>query len=107
VLLKYKDLYPDNKYKLDIIFRDNRILSLKISQTTNGIKRLLIIKDSFPLLDSSLEKLGKDFHVEVLKGVFPYTFSTHDNLFYEGKTPFLSFYGDLSVEKYAELVTDN
>jgi len=45
--------------------------------------------------------------VEVLKGVFPYTFSTHDNLFYEGKTPFLSFYGDLSVEKYAELVTDN
>jgi len=103
VILEHNDINPDTRYKLDIIFRDNRILSIKITQKLNGLTRMLTIKDSYPLLDSSLEKLGKDFNVETLKGVFPYTFSTEDNLYYEGNTPPLSFYNDISNKDYVSM----
>lgn len=103
VILEHNDINPDTRYKLDIIFRDNRILSIKISQKLNGLTRILTIKDSYPLLNSSLEKLGKDFNVETLKGIFPYTFSTEDNLYYEGNTPPLSFYNDISNKDYVSM----
>ncbi len=103
VILEYNDIHPDTRYKLDIMFRDNRILSIKISQKINGLTRMLTIKHSYPLLGTSLEKLGKDFKVETLKGIFPYTFYTEDNLYYVGGTPDRKFFNDLSDKNWVSM----
>ena len=107
VLLEYNDSNTDNKYLPSVIFRDNNILSLKITHQVNGNKRTLTIKDSYALLTNSLKKLGKDFQVDTLKGVFPYKFSTQENLFYIGDTPSKFYYNDISEEDYNILIKDN
>lgn len=67
----------------------------------------LVIKDSYPLLNSSLERLGKDFNVETLKGIYPYSFSKKDNLFYVGETPDLCFYNNVSEKDYYEMYSND
>lgn len=98
VLEQYNDhtTNNDNKYKISHIFRDSKIIKLKISKNKNKIT----ILDSLAMLTSKLITLGKDFEVTCLKSKFPYSFMTEDTLFYQGNTPDISYYEDISLDEY-------
>lgn len=98
VLEQYNDhtTNNDNKYKISHIFRDSKIIKLKISKNKNKIT----ILDSLAMLTSNLITLGKDFEVTCLKSKFPYSFLTEDTLFYQGNTPDISYYEDVSIDEY-------
>lgn len=85
VVFLLKSLYDYNqnhedKYILNPIFRDNKIIRLTIKKDNGSI----VLSDSYALFNSKLEKLGKDFEVKTQKSLFPYRFSTKNNLFYIG-----------------------
>jgi hypothetical protein len=82
-----------NKLKLSPIFREGKLISLKLSYNKPGLalgenykpKKLkskssntftysLMVYDSLLLLPSSLDKLAKAFKVEKQKGFFPLKF---------------------------------
>lgn len=82
----------DHKYDHEPVYRDNLMLSLKISIKKN--KKVYSIKfvDSYNLLQASLAKLCKTFGTEVSKSFFPYDFVNKNTLYYEGKKPEISFF---------------
>ena len=65
------------------------------------------IKDSYAILNSSLEKLAKSFKLSINKGLFPYKFSKVNNLFYLGMTPDINYYNNISKTDYNTLITHN
>lgn len=81
-----------NKYKLDIITRDETILSLSIHKKIGKKTFTIKIVDSYNILTSSLADLCKTFNCEVNKGIFPYNFVKKDTLFYKGAKPEIQFY---------------
>ena len=94
----------DTKYHILYNHRDNNIISVTISKeiyTTSSHKVpkilgtrtvKLVIRDSMPLLNSSLSALCESYKVETQKGIFPYIFATRANLFYVGNTPDKSYF---------------
>ena len=103
VLTKYNVENPENKYDLDPIFRDKTVLKLTIKKNGNS----LTIVDSITILTGGLAKLAKDFGVETQKSIFPHKFSVQGHLFYEGHTPGIHFYNDLSIKEYSEIYKEN
>lgn len=71
VLVDYNKSNSD-KYELSFKFRDNVILAITISK--GGSK--FTIKDSYPILNSSLRDLAKSYDCNFNKCYFPYKFST-------------------------------
>lgn len=74
-----KVLQESDKYKLSIIAKDNRILSLTIKTKKNDKNsKVYSIKlvDSYNILNSSLRKLALTYKTEIFKGYFPYEFIT-------------------------------
>lgn len=59
------------------------------------------IQDSYAILNSSLDKLGKDFEVDIVKGKFPYKYARKENFLYKGDTPNISYYTNIT-EKDSE-----
>ena len=96
-----------NPFKLDPVFKDNSLLKIKIGKKIKNNTVYIIIVDSYNLLPNSLNKLGKSFSVEVQKGIFPYKFSTQNNLFYIGQTPDIHFYEDINILEYNKLYIQN
>lgn len=100
VVFIIKTLYTYNLkhkiYNIHPTLKDNKVIKLTIKKDDNSLN----ILDSYSMLTSSLEKLGKDFGVKTLKSVFPYKFSTQDHLFYKGHTPDKHFYNNLSDKEY-------
>lgn len=77
VLENYNDKTENiNKDKISTIFRDNRINKLTISKKINNRISTVRIQDSYGLLKNVLDKLGIVFNVSMVKGKFPYKFST-------------------------------
>lgn len=99
VLYEYNDNYPYKKYKIDCILRDSKIIKVKISRDGNS----LTILDSYPMLSDKLITLGENFEVATLKSKFPYKFLIQDNLFYEGNTPSIDYYEDITKDEYNAL----
>lgn len=97
VLYDYNDLYPENKYNISCILRDDKII--KISKGKNSFT----IVDSYIMLSDKLITLGENFWVSTLKSKFPYKFALEDNLFYEGNTPLIDFYKNITQEEYDNL----
>lgn len=110
-----------NPYILDPIFRDSDLLKLKIGKrvmksstiagTSNKLKEFKIVYitllDSYAILPNDLHTLGKEFNVEVLKGIFPYRFVNEKNIFYRGCTPDISWYDKTSQEEYKKIYSDS
>jgi hypothetical protein len=71
-----------------------------------NLKRV-VIRDSYALLNSSLEILGYNFDVDTKKFVFPHEFAKRNTLFYKGNTPDIKFYSDLNYTEYYKLKIDN
>lgn len=103
ILYDFNDSNPGKEFKINPILRDSKIIKVTISKDNGKIT----ILDSYAMLPDSLEVLGKSFEVETLKSVFPYKFSLVDNLFYTGKTPNISYYENISMDDYKNLIIDN
>jgi hypothetical protein len=103
VLVDYNDNNNNNeKYDLSFKFRENTILSITITKGSNKVT----IKDSYAIFNSSLRDLAKSYDCNFKKSYFPYKFSTTDNLFYEGITPGINYYEDISINQYKEIYSD-
>jgi len=102
VLFKYNSKNPD-KYTLNCVLKDDKIIKVKISKKLGEITHSFTIQDSYCMLSKSLKALGNSFKVDTLKSYFPYKFSVSDNLFYVGDTPDIIYYQDISEEVYKSL----
>ena len=99
VLYDYNDNNKD-KYKINCILRNDKIIKVKISKNKNSVN----IMDSYCMLTSNLVKLDKSFNVDTIKSVFPYNFYKQENLFYIGNTPDISYYNNISIDSYKMLI---
>jgi hypothetical protein len=119
-----------DKLKTSPIFREGKLISLKLSynkggvpsgqksKTSNTFAYSLMIYDSLLLLPSSLSKLAKAFKLEKQKGFFPLKFldNTEIDWNYSGKVPNLKYFYTPHplhkkeyakyLEKYSEFVKD-
>lgn len=105
VLYNYNYNHKQVYYKLDPIFRDDRILRLNISIKNKSKSIKISLVDSYSLLQGGLSKLSKDFDCEVVKGNFPHNFVNELTLNYIGNTPDKRFFGshngDISNHDYS------
>lgn len=100
VLVTYNQLHGDT-YTLGIIPRDNKILGFVITKGDLQVR----IYDSYAIFSSKLKDLAEAFNTKHTKGIFPYQFSTTENLFYIGDTPSLSYFpNNTKYEDYAKLI---
>lgn len=65
ILYNYNDNNKDNSYKIQCILRDDKIIKTIITKGSNSIS----ILDSYCMLTSSLQDLGKSFNVDTIKYV--------------------------------------
>lgn len=71
-LLDYNNKHEDY-YKIETFLRDSSILKLKITKVDDeGIRKSVTIRDSYPILTSSLSSLCENFKLPVLKGDYLY-----------------------------------
>lgn len=108
VILDYNDKVdvPD-RYEINCIFRDNKIIKLEISKNISGRKHKVTFVDSYCMLPSSLASLCKSYEIDTVKGIFPYKFSKYNNLFYVGNTPDIEYYTNISDKDYKDIYTSN
>src|ERR1700712_1626344 len=97
VLYEFNYKSGEEYYKLDAIFRDDRILRLNIRIKVNNKYVKISLVDSYSLLQGSLDKLCKDFGCVVVKGSFPHSFVNELRLGYIGNTPDKIFYPNKGV----------
>ena len=109
------------------VIRDGRIINLKVefesknkdldeksktSNEKNKKKYSVELRDSYLLLTTSLEKLGKTFAVNndqlELKLPFPYRFVNEPSVDYNylGSVPDFKFYDKISEQEYSKLISD-
>lgn len=101
-------------YILKTTMRDNTIIKLeikikKLSNTDDNKYNYIKISfvDSLNLLNSSLDKLTKDFNIETKKGTFPHSFVNKQNLNYIGHKPDFCFYDNLNINDYNKIPVNN
>ena len=102
VLSDYNDSQDKtkDKYGINCVFRDDKILRITISKTIGKTKNVFSISDSYSILNNSLYKLSVDFKVPTIKGIFPHDFSNENNLFYVGNTPDMMYFKAITVDDY-------
>ena len=93
----------DDRYILDMICRDDTILSLSISKKVNKKMYTIKIIDSYNILSHSLKTLCLTFNTKISKDIFPYKFLERNILFYTGVKPFLSFFEDVEFNIYNQI----
>jgi hypothetical protein len=103
-------------YILKTTTRDNTIirLDIKINKKTKNNKNKSIkisFVDSLNLLNHSLDKICKDFNLDIQKGHFPHSFVKKNTLNYIGKKPdFFHFNlgpGKISINEYNKIKRNN
>jgi hypothetical protein len=97
-----------NKYNLEIISRDNLILSLIIHKKVKTKPYTIKIVDSYNILSQSLKDLCKTYQSEtdVSKDIFPYRFVNENTLFYKGDKPSINNYENLNANTYNDITND-
>jgi hypothetical protein len=88
-------------YKVKGMWKDDRILSLKITEIESG--KSIKILDSLQLLKESLREVLKSFNCNTLKGIFPYRFMNESRLNYVGEVPPLKYYDGIDYSEYERL----
>lgn len=86
-----------------VIRRDNSLIDTRLSYSIKGNRKYTIyFRDSMLMLPLSLRKLGKNFNVEVKKGIYPYLFVNNKsiNLDYIGTAPTFDNLKDITLEEY-------
>jgi len=85
----------DTIIKLNIKIKVISSLTLKDEDNNNNNKHRYLnisLVDSFNLLNLSLEKLTKEFNIDIRKGYFPHSFVNKNTFNYIGNKPPFSFY---------------
>lgn len=99
-------------YKLDPLYRDNKMLKLGVkvrkvlsdrNQAKIGVRKepgfiKITIADSYTLLNDNLFDLSSSFNIEVTKGYFPHSFVKRNTLNYIGNTPSIEFWRDIVLK---------
>nr|YP_010697778.1 hypothetical protein P1R16_mgp18 [Porodaedalea niemelaei]WCF76674.1 hypothetical protein [Porodaedalea niemelaei] len=93
-LLKYIIKYPSTKVKP--VVKDGKFINIEINFNKNY---KLNLRDSILLLPGSLDKLSKQFNGISLKGIFPYSFVTPNNLNYIGSVPSYNYFDQSKVSE--------
>lgn len=75
-LLEYNKWIDRKVYKLEIIYRDNIILKLKIKKESNLVR----ILDSYYILINNLKNLYIKYEINIIKRDFSYKFA-NSNIF--------------------------
>jgi hypothetical protein len=107
------DLVSSNSIKP--VIRDNRIINLRVEflpENTKNTKRKYYVefRDSYLLLTTSLDKLGKTFALNEgkleQKLPFPYRFVNESNINYDyiGKVPGYNYYDKITESEYNNLI---
>jgi hypothetical protein len=106
----------DNHEKFDnikLVVRDsNDLIEIVINRkrkTNKDEKKKygkIKIRDSLNLISENLDKIGKEILNIEGKGHFPHYFMCEENLLYEGVTPNIEFFNNISPEKYNEIVSE-
>lgn len=86
-LLIINSLSNQNKIKFNTFMRDLRIYNIAVKFNN----KIINFRCSYKILPSSLKNISKSFNLEE-KMVFPYKFSSLENLFYEGPVPIEIFF---------------
>lgn len=103
VLTEFNLNKKEEYYKLETLYKNNRMLRLTIRIKYKYNKYLKItFVDSYNILNSSLLNLSKEFNTVTLKSNFPYKFVTKETLNYTGNTPDFKFYDNLTKKEYLE-----
>jgi hypothetical protein len=106
ILLDF-NMNNDDKYLVESFYRDDKMIKVEISKTSN-LKVKIILVDSYNLLHNSLDMLAKDFNTECTKGIFPYSFPNKYNLNYIGSIPNIKYYNkNIDMDLYNSLYTNN
>jgi hypothetical protein len=90
-ILILSSLSINNTYKFESFIRDNSIYSIKIYNNNNNI---IEFKCSYKILPISLKKIANTFKINS-KLIFPYKFSSEENLNYSGETPNINFFNNI------------
>lgn len=96
-LEEYNLNYKQEYYKLKTIYKNGKMLKLEIKRKIKSKEIKITFLDSYNILSNSLEKLTRDFEVETVKGVFPYSYVNESNLDYIGETPDIKYYKNISI----------
>lgn len=107
VILKYNLRKGYDYYILKTIMRDNTIIKLDIrkkiiSNTQENKHRYIKISfvDSLNILNSSLEKLTREYNIYHKKSVFPHTFVNKNTLNFKGNKPNIDYFPKISLNEY-------
>ena len=101
-------------YMLNTTMRDSTIIKLEIkikvysNRKENKYRYIKIsFVDSLNLLNLSLDKLTREFNIEIRKGNFPHTFVNRNTLNYIGNKPDYKFYENLNINDYNNIPNNN
>lgn len=97
---------PNSMYKMYPIMRNGFPIKLTISKLIGGTWHRINLKDSLPILPSSLRDLAKSFNVDEQKGYFPYRFVSKNTLFYVGNVPEKKYYESISDQDYEQMLSN-
>ena len=86
-------------------WKDNKILSITISNKKNKIKFKLL--DSIQMINGSLDSIFKSFEINYKKGIFPHNFVNKDTLFYSGVTPDFVYFKNMPLKIYNTMKSNN
>jgi len=101
-------------YKLEPLYRDNKIfrLDIKVRKELGDRKQHIIgarkeptfnkitIIDSYSLLNDNLFDLSRSFDIDITKGYFPHKFVNKNTFNYIGNTPSINYWDKISIEDY-------
>jgi len=87
---------------VDPIIHKGRIVTVSLTFSNQKDSRSYTInfRDSYQLLLSSLSKLGINFKVNTIKGIFPHRFVKFNNLNYIGPVPSFEYFDNISHVEY-------
>ena len=103
-LILIRGLASSNVYKIKPLWKDNKILSIKIKNVETGMTIKLL--DSLQILNGNLRDILQTYQCNNLKGIFPYRFMNEDRLFYKGSVPKIKYFDGIDISYYNSLCTN-
>jgi hypothetical protein len=100
LLLKHLIPLIASGYKVEPIYHNGIIISIKLIYKIGKINKTVVFKDSFLTLPASLRKLCTTMNIESQKGYFP--FNLHD-INYIGTFPAFKYFTDITNKEWSHL----
>ena len=99
-MLIIESVSKNSSIKINSVIKENNIYSIDIEKND----RIVTFKCSYKILPVSLKKIAQDFKLPN-KLIFPYKFSSIENIFYIGKKPCEEYFN--SKEDYKNIKVNN